>query len=127
MKMKADLVVKQPDLVVCVIASNQSLKAAAMNELNRLHKIAQIHSFHESDRELHLKNWKILKYAEEYVPHGINYFMKVQIDKDKNLHIRVHRQKHTDNYTFHSLHKTFKGNEETYLWHDNDELTYFEA
>jgi len=84
----------------------------------------QIHDHH-----VLVSNWKVLKYAEEKVPHGINYFMKVFIQEGRSIHIRVHRQVHHDIYDFYSLHKTYQEatNLETYIWGLDVPLSYFDA
>jgi hypothetical protein len=109
------------------LAESKTVKHAALQELHRLHHEAQLHHFKETDYDAHLANWKVLKYAVEEVPHGTNYFMKVHINDNHNIHIRVHRQVHHEIYNFHSLHKTFKHGNETYIWHDDEPLEYFEA
>ena len=62
-----------------VYFSGELVKHAAIRELHRLHHDCQIHHFKETDQDAHLSQWKVLKYAQEHVPYGINYFMKVHI------------------------------------------------
>jgi len=109
------------------LAAQETIKHAAIHELHRLHHESTIHHFNEGIKDNHLRNWKVLKYDTEQVPHGTNYFMKVHIDDGHNIHIRVHKQVHHDIYEFHTLHKTIKHNCETYVWDDHEPLTFFEA
>lgn len=97
------------------IGSTEQIKHAAIHELHRLHHESEVHHFKEEEKNVHIANWKILKYAVEEVPHGKNYFFKVHIADSRNIHIRVHKQVHHDIWDFHSLHKTIKNNAETYI------------
>lgn len=75
----------------------------------------------------HIKNWKAIKYAEEVVAYGVNYFVKIHIGGDLCLHIRCHRQQHAEVYDFYSLHETIKHNEATFIWSLSEPLEYFNA
>lgn len=134
--------VQNPTQEIVQLANQESIKSACLKELHRLHRQAKIHKFSENELGQHQTNWQVVKFAEEKVPYGINYFMKVKINNNCNVHIRVHchpvRAQDKENmgsmntmknmkFRFHSLQKTFKHNTETYCWSDSDPLVYFEA
>jgi len=110
------------------LAEAETVKHAAITELHRIYRESNLHHMQLHDHNVCLQNWKVKKYAIEPVPHGLNYFMKVKIMDNRNIHIRVHRQVHHDIYDFHSLHKTYQkeDNLETYIWGDDETLVYFE-
>jgi hypothetical protein len=87
-----------------------------------------VHRFTEEHRKKHIANWKyvfssnkqtfiqifrVAKYAEEEVAYGTNYFLKVSIDDDLFIHIRIHRHKNQDKYDFYALHEKIKHNSAT--------------
>lgn len=113
--MQVNLEVQEATPEIEALAESELVKHAAIHELHRLHHESTVHHFTERDKVVHLSNWKVLYYAEEAVPHGVNYFMKVHLNDNLNIHIRVHKQLHHDVYDFHSLHKTIKHNSETYV------------
>jgi len=105
------------------------IRNAAITKFHHLQKDSKVHCFKDSDREDHIKNWKVLHVAEEKVSYGVNYFMKVLIDPKNGhtIHIRVHRQQHHDKYDFYSLHETIHQNQATYVWPIGEPLKYFNA
>jgi adenylate kinase len=109
------------------VGESEMVKHEALKELHRLHQDSEVHHFTEQDYQDHFDSWEIVTYAEEHVPFGTNYFFKIRIAPNRNIHIRVHRQQHEAKYNFHSLHKTIKHNVETCIWHDDEPLTYFES
>jgi len=111
------------------LSEAKEIRDAAIHKFHQHQHDAKVHGFKDSDKADHIKNWKVLTYAEEKVSYGINYFMKVEIDaaKDHTVHIRVHRQQHHDKYDFYSLHETIKNNIATYVWSAKEPLKYFNA
>jgi hypothetical protein len=90
------------------VAGSELVKHDALKELHRLHRESTIHHFTEENFQEHVEKWELITYAEEHVPYVTNYFFKVRIGDNHNIHIRVHRQEHEAKYNFHSLHKTIK-------------------
>ncbi|CAF1019725.1 unnamed protein product [Rotaria sp. Silwood1] len=98
---------------------------SAIDALYRKHKEHKIHRFTEENREKHIANWKVTKYAEEKVAYGTNYFLKVCIGDGLYLHMRVHRHPNQDKYDFYALHETIKHNIATCVFTEDDPLIYF--
>jgi len=107
----------------------KEVREAAIHQFHHKQKDSKIHKFVDADKSDHIKNWKVLQYAEEKVSYGVNYFMKVLIDAKAGhcLHVRVHRQQHHDKYDFYSLHETIHQNQATYVWPISEPLRYFNA
>src|SRR5436853_114556 len=120
--------VKDGDAFIEKISEHKDLKHAALHALYEKHKENKTHHFKETDhKQAHIDNWKVLKYAEEEVAYGFNYFLKVKLHDDLCIHIRIHRQKHHDVWDFYSLHETIKHNQATCVWSEKEPLTYFNA
>jgi hypothetical protein len=51
----------------------------------------------------------------------------VNLSPGATILLRIHRQVNHAIWDFHSLHKTFFGDVETYVWPDDAELVYFDA
>jgi len=111
------------------LSEMKEVREAAIKMFHVKQKDSKVHKFKDSDAAEHIKNWKVLTYAEEKVSYGVNYFMKVMIDAPAGhtIHIRCHRQQHHDKYDFYSLHETIHHNEATYVWPVNEPLRYFNA
>jgi hypothetical protein len=60
-----------------------------------------------------MKIFRAIKYAEEQVAFGTNYFLKVSIGDNLYIHIRIHRPKNQDKYDFYALHEVIKHNSAT--------------
>lgn len=109
-----------------LLSEYPEVKYAAIDALYRKHHEHKIHRFTEKNREKHIANWRlrstfmpmkiylicfrVTKYAEEKVAYGINYFLKIAIDHNLFIHVRIHRHKNQDKYDFYALHETFKHN-----------------
>jgi hypothetical protein len=63
--------------------------------------------------KLSSKLFRVTQYAEERVAYGTNYFLKVSIDNDLYIHIRIHRHKNQNRYDFYALHEIIKHNHAT--------------
>jgi len=111
------------------LSEAKEIRDAAIKKFHQHQKESKVHHFTDADAAEHIKNWKVLTFAEEKVSYGINYFMKVEIDaaKGHTIHIRVHRQQHHDKYDFYSLHETIHQNQATYVWPKTEALRYFNA
>ncbi|EFC42212.1 hypothetical protein NAEGRDRAFT_80480 [Naegleria gruberi] len=107
------------------IVSQPHIKHAAIHSLHQKHHESTVHHFHDAHLHEHIANWKVLKYAEEIVEYGTNYFIKVNIGGDLCIHIRVHRQRHAPIYDFYSIHETIKHNEASCIWSNSEPLVYF--
>lgn len=105
------------------------IREAAIKRFHHLQKESKVHHFKDSDAADHIKNWKVLKFAEEPVAYGVNYFLKVEIDPaaGHTLHVRAHRQQHHNKYDFYSIHDTIHHNERTYVFPRDEPLKYFNA
>ncbi|CEP02196.1 unnamed protein product (mitochondrion) [Plasmodiophora brassicae] len=119
--------VKDVDPKIAEIVSTREIKHAAIHALHEKHRENKMHKFVEDNFQEHVQAWKPLKYAEEVVAYGVNYFVKVQIAPTLCVHIRVHRQKHHDVWDFYSLHETIKHNQATCIWTIDEPLVYFNA
>ena len=53
--------------------------------MHEIHHNDEVHHLTESVKIDHLANWKVVKYAEEVVSYGVNYFMKVVPLRLQNL------------------------------------------
>jgi len=111
------------------LSETKEIRDAAIHKFHQHQKDSKVHHFNDADKADHIKNWKVISFAEEKVAYGVNYFMKVEIDtaKDHTIHIRVHRQQHHDKYDFYSLHETVHQNTATYVWPKSEPLKYFNA
>jgi len=121
--------IKEADAKIQALCERKEIKEEAVKRFHHLQKDSKVHQFKDTDLNDHIKNWKVIKFAEEQVAYGVNYFLKVEIDKaaGHTLHVRVHRQQHHDVYDFYSLHDTIHKNERTYVWPVDEPLRYFNA
>ncbi|CAF3016860.1 unnamed protein product [Rotaria socialis] len=107
------------------ISENPNIKYAAIDDLYRKHHEHKIHQFTEKNREKHISSWRVTKYAEEKVAYGTNYFLKIAIDENLFIHIRVHQRKNQNKYDFYALHEVVTRNQVTCIFTEDDPLTYF--
>jgi len=116
-----------PSIEVLAISERKELKEAAIIAFHRLQKESKVHHFKDEDAKEHLAAWKLVKFAEEKVAYGVNYFFKVCIDARTGhcIHLRAHRQQHHAIYDFYSLHRCIHHNDVTYVWDLNHTLEYF--
>jgi len=115
------------DAKIQAMTEIKEIRDAAIHAFHKAQQGSKVHHFEDSDKADHIKAWKVLKYAQEKVSYGTNYFMKVLIDEKEGhtIHIRVHRQEHHDKYDFYSLHENITHNHATYVWGVNEALVYF--
>jgi len=121
--------VQEATAAIQTLSERKEVRDAALKALHHKQKDSKVHHFSDADENDHVKNWKVLTFAEEKVSFGVNYFLKVEIDaaKDHTIHIRAHRQQHHDVYDFYSLHETIHKNTATYVWPKAEGLRYFNA
>jgi len=56
--------VLEPNEKILAIANNHAIRSAALASLHQKHRESKIHHFHDAHMDDHVKNWKLLKWAE---------------------------------------------------------------
>ncbi|CAF2106306.1 unnamed protein product [Rotaria magnacalcarata] len=107
------------------ISETPDIKYAAIDDLYRKHHEHKIHQFTEKNREKHISSWRVTKYAEEKVAYGTNYFLKIAIDENLFIHIRIHQRKNKDKYDFYALHEVVTRNQATCIFTEGKDEEYF--
>ncbi|CAF3473281.1 unnamed protein product [Rotaria sp. Silwood1] len=107
------------------ISEYPEIKYAAIDTLYRKHYEHKVHRLTEERREKHIVNWKVTKYAEEEVAYGTNYFLKISIDNNLFIHIRIHRHKNQNKYDFYALREIFKHDHATCIFTEGAKRIYF--
>ncbi len=76
--------------------------------------------------KISFKIFRVIKYAEEQVAYGINYFLKVSIGDGLFIHIRIHRRKNQNKYDFYALHEIIKHNNATCVFTEGKKMFLYD-
>ncbi|CEP12416.1 hypothetical protein [Parasitella parasitica] len=100
--------------------------------IKRLHELKHednIHDFHVMDDLKKIDTFLLKQYAVEEVAYGYNYFGKIEIEENKNIHVRCHKY-HDDpkneRIEFYSiLTEKDETGKRTAIWSPEEPLKYF--